>query len=469
MLLRATKNPQGARPAPSRGAILWALLCYGLRSAVHLAFLGLCALTFALSKLAHRRHDIDANEDLIVIDTYTLVDKIVSRGKFHDPYFGELYDILNRRNKPFAVLCLLESYSPRNLRRRIAAYNILAADRRTFLTEFDLLGLRDWLDVLRFTLHYPLAVLRLARKSFGDFDRVFRNEVIETLGRPQAANYIRYRVGRRLGGLTTGKLTLIAWFENQVIDKLLCRGLRDSGARVKSYGCQFFTKPLLWRNLFPLAAEARIGVLPDVILVSGEEYLETDPGLDVRLGLSPRYNYLFEFLLDEKTLADRRGLAVLLPYDIAHAKTIVNCVAEYARREPTAAVRVKMHPNHELLQPFTFPEAWEVSAGDLAALCGQSEIVVTAGSGTALEAAVMGCSVILVGKTDGLTFHPMPDDGRGQLWDLVFDAAQLAQAADRLARHRRDHPQHIATLAANLRDRFFIKATEQRFIELFDL
>ena len=464
-LLHAARQSQAPASGIGRWTIARKLAVYFARSFVHLLFLGLCYLTFTLSKLRYRRKDVNKDEDLIVVDTYTIVEKIYQHGQFEDAFFGSLHDILAVRGRRSTVLCFLEAYNPRNLRQRLAAYNILARDGRNFLTEFELLGMRQWFALLRFVVVYPFATLRLARKSFGRFDQLFRRELIDTLDRPQLLNYIRYLVGRRLGTLTDRKLKVIAWCENQVIDKLLFRGIRDSGCEATIYGCQFFTKPFLWRNLYPLEEEAARGVLPDVILVSGKHYLENSD-INTQLGVSPRYNYLFDIHLDEKSVADRRGLAVLLPYDMVHSRTIIAGVAEYG---PTDPVHLKLHPNHELLQPFDYPETWKQTEDHLSAVCADSRIVITAGSGTALEAAVMGCSVIIVGKDAGLTFHPMPACGKGKLWDLVFDPEDLAGAADRLGSYRQEHPDEIVAMAGELRDMFFTEATEERFIRLFDL
>ncbi|MCP4377411.1 MAG: hypothetical protein GY794_14695 [bacterium] len=467
-LLHASEQSQ----EPASGAGLWTVVrkmaMYFIRSFVGLFFLFLCYLTFVFSKLKRSRRRIDRDEELIVVDTYTIVEKIYQGGKFEDAFFGSLYDILDRRDKQSVILCFLEAYNPRNLRQRLAAYNILAGDGRRFVTEFELLGLRQWLALIRFVMVYPFTVMRLAKKTFGQFDQLFRQELIDALDTPQLFNYVGYLAGRQLGSLTDRKLTVIAWCENQVIDKLLYRGVRDSGCDATIYGCQFFTKPFLWRNLHPLEQEASCDVLPDVILVSGKDYLssDTDSKLDMRLGMSPRYNYLFDIQPDRKSVTDRRGLSVLLPYDMVHSRSIITCVAQYAPGEP---VGVKLHPNHELLQPFEYPDTWKQTTDHLSKVCSESRIVVTAGSGTALEAAIMGCSVIIVGKPAGLTFHPMPQYGKGKLWDLVFDPDELAQAAERLVQYRQDHPGEIITLATQLRDMFFTQATDDRFVQLFDL
>ena len=470
-LLHAAQQSQDPVSVAGRWTIARKLVAYFCRSFACLLFLLLCYLTFVLSKLRFRRRKVNKDEDLVIVDTYAIVDKIYQCGRFEDALLGSLYDILAMRNKQSAVLCLFEAYNPRNLRQRLATYNILAGDGRNFLTEFELLSMRQWLALIRFVLIYPFATMRLARMTFGRFDQIFRGELIAALDKPQLFNYIRYLVGRKLGSLTDRKLTVIAWHENQVIDKLLCRGVRDSGSEATIYGCQFFTKPFLWRNLYPLEEEASRGVLPDVILVSGKEYLvgDKDSNINTRLGISPRYNYLFDIHLDEKLIADRRFLTVLLTYDMVHSRTIIACVTEYGARSPIDPVRIKLHPNHEPLQPFDYPETWKQTKDHLSAVCADSRIVITAGSGTALEAATMGCSVIIVGKDTGLTFHPMPQYGKGKLWDLVFGPEDLARVADRLSSYRQEHPDEIVTMADELRDMFFTEATEEQFIRQFDL
>jgi hypothetical protein len=95
--------------------------------------------------------------------------------------------------------------------------------------------------------------------------------------------------------------------------------------------------------------------------------------------------------------------------------------------------------------------------------------VITSGSSAALEAIVMGCSVIIMGNDNDFTFISMPEYGRGKIWDLVFDAEELKETLDRLTRYRQEHPGEIVTIAKEFREMFFTEATEQKYIELFDL
>ncbi|MHA1936575.1 MAG: hypothetical protein ACW97O_00015 [Candidatus Thorarchaeota archaeon] len=236
----------------------------------------------------------------------------------------------------------------------------------------------------------------------------------------------------------------------------------------KTYGCQFFDKPPLWRSLYPLSEEARHGVLPDVILVSGRYYLNENADLNIRLGISPRYNYLFDIKLNENNIIERNGLLVLLVYDIHESRKIIRLVEKGLNGQGHEVI-IKLHPNHLLLKPFRYPKTWKYSEENLSELCLRSSMVVTGGSSSALEAAVMGCSVIVMNNIHGTTLNPMPEYGKGKIWDMVTDSSQLGQSMVRLNEFRRESPDKIVKMAQELKEMFFTEATEQKYVELFDL
>ncbi|MBW1740210.1 MAG: hypothetical protein JRJ42_03630 [Deltaproteobacteria bacterium] len=459
----------GARRQSTTKKVIVNLLKYYFKNVVFFFFFLMHFIAFKMSKLKCDKKKIDQDKPLIVIDTFTMIDKIYPKARFKDAYFGSLYKVMNKRNRQYLVLCCLFGDRIWHLSRRVQTYNILAEDGRNFITEFELMGVDEWIDLVKFILIYPFKVLKLKRQVFGEFDELFREEIIDTLHSVQFGNYVRYLSGRKMKKLTGGKLIVISWYENQVIDKLFFRGIRESGVESKIYGCQFYPKPALLRNLYPLTEEGKYGVIPDVIFVSGKYYLDDKNGLDIRLGVSPRYNYLFDVKLDEETIKKREGLLILLTYSITESRRIIGVVQEAIEAGLSEQVTIKFHPNHCHMKPFSYPDAWKYSEEDLAELCPNASIVVTSGSSAALEAAVMGCSVIIVGNDVGLTFVPMTGYGKGKIWDLAFDAREVKQSIRRLSGYRKDHANEIKEIAAELRDMIFTQATEEKYIELFEL
>lgn len=468
LLFRVGSQPKGDKIENGWKRVFVKLTVYYFKNPAYLFFFCTHFIAFRISRLRFNKKMVDKSKDIILINTFTMIDKIYPKGKFDDPYFGSLYKIMDERNRQYVILCFLFGDRPWNLERRVQTYNILADDARNFVTEFELMGLREWFDLFKFILFYPFETLKLTPQKFGKFGQVLRDELINTLDSIQFPNYVRYLVGRKLGSLTHEKLKVIGWYENQVIDKLLFRGIRESGINSVIYGCQFYVKYPLWTNFYPLLEEMKQNVLPDVILVSGKYNLNENSDLNIKLGISPRYNYLFDIEPD-KDINRREGLLVLLTYDIEESKRIIKIVENYHTKNSTDHITIKLHPNHVSIQPFIYPSDWKYSEDNLTSLCLTSSVVITSGSSTALESAAMGCSVIIVGNDDGLTFNPMPEYGRGRIWDMVFNAEELEQAIEKLIRYRNENPGEIVTMAQELRNMFFTEATEEKFIDLFEL
>ncbi|MFC1823049.1 hypothetical protein ACFL9T_10110 [Thermodesulfobacteriota bacterium] len=466
---------KAARGLPSKKLrfLLVILLCnlvkYYLKS---LAFLGLYLLhfmTFKISKLRFRKHEIDKDKPVIILNTFIMIDRVYPKKKFEDTFFGELYEVLRSNEKQYVILCILFGDKPWNLKRRIDTYNIIADDGRNFVTEFDLMRVWDWICMLGFIFSYPFLCFGLLAKEFGKFDMLLKEEIVETLDSVNLPEYVRYLAGRRISLLTDMRIKVISWWENQAIDKMLFRGILDNIDDVELFGCQFFAKPFQWRNIYPLDEEKKLGVLPNVILVSGKYYLNENSALNFKLGFSPRYSYLFNIRLNDASDSKRSGLLLLLPYSIDDSRRIIKMVEIYQTEKYIPLITIKLHPNHLMTAPFKIPENWKYTEENLETLCPRASIVVTSESSAALEAAVMGCSIIIVGADDGLTFNPMPEYGKSKIWDLVFDIKEFQQAVERLSEYRHENPGEIVSMAELLRDMFFTKSTKKKYIKIFDL
>jgi len=469
LLYKVVTHQKPAKTNSRPEKILVKLVRYYLKSFLCFLFFLLHFFAFKFSRLCFDSKRIDKNEDLIIISTFTMIDKIYPTDGFDDPYLGALYKIMEKRNRQFVILCFLFGDKLWNLRRRFQTYNILAEDGSNFVTEFEIMGIREWFDLLKFVLFYPVAVVKLIRKDFGNYDELLREELIETLDKVQLWNYTRYLTGRRLHLLTGQRLKVIEWYENQVIDKLLNKGIRESGSKSTIYGCQFFLKFPLFTNLYPLTSELIHDVLPDEILVSGKYYVDENPDLRIKQGISPRYSYVFDVNLNEQGILDRKDVLILLTYYKDESMRIIKLAERLNKNKWSHRIKVKLHPNHLLLRPFNYPDLWQYTEEDLDTLLLNSSIVITGSTSATMEAAVMGSSVVILGNDKGLTYNPMPEYGKGKIWDMVFDSGGLVQAIDRLSQYRREHPDKVITMANRLKDMFFTQATEEKYIELFEL
>lgn len=81
----------------------------------------------------------------------------------------------------------------------------------------------------------------------------------------------------------------------------------------------------------------------------------------------------------------------------------------------------------------------------------------------------MGCSSIVIGDKRGLTFNPMPDIGKGEMWDVVFDSSELGSAYEKIINFREKNLERIIELSKIYKDSFFYESNEENFIKCFNL
>lgn len=447
--------------------ILKNIFKYYLANFFGLFLLVLHLLCFRSSVLRYERRHKNNDEPLIVVDTFVMIDRIHPAKEFSDNYFIGLYETLDDKNIQYVVLCILFGDKWYNFKRRWETYNILAKDSRNFVTEFELLRLIDFYYILRFILFYPYLTLRLLRvKQDARFDSLFKDEIINTLSGVTLQTYMRYLIGKRLSDLSA-HIKVISWFENQAIDKLLYRGLRDAGKHHLIYGTQYYGVVDSWANLRPIEAEKCLNVIPDKILVKGGYYLPRKSSLNFEVGVAPRESYLFGENYTQEKFLKQNGCGVLLTYDVKESRKIIEMLK--SSRLATRKLLLKLHPNHSLHSDFNIPAEWTIWDKSLKALCNECEIVVSGGSGAALEALCMGCSVIICGNQDFATAHPLPNIDRGVLWDIAYDSSEIDNVAECLIQVRNDSKELIPGKVEEIKRMLFRANTPENIIKTLDL
>ncbi len=451
------------------------LIKYYSKASVCFILFTLNFFVYRISKLnltSKNKKLLDPDKELFVIDTFVMVEKNFPNDRFYDPYFGKMYDVLEKRNKQYVILSLLSGVKIYEFRKRWRTYNMLAEDSNIFITEYELLTISDYFRLLHFILLYPIVILQVLKLKIDDsFDVILKRELINSLDGNELLAFVSYLVGRRLNRLSERSLKVVSWYENSRHDKFLYRGIRDSTVDCYIYGCQFFIPFSFWLHIYPIKNEKIYNLVPDEILVSGKAYLSiADKNFKHKLGVSPRYDYLFRKDYNNKELIKRDNILILLTIHIEDSKNIINVVsASQIGKENN--VLIKLHPNHLVDNPgFVIPDGWVITKEKLDHLCDRTKVVISSGSsGAILEAATMGCSVISIGNDRGITFNCLPDIGKGEIWDIAFDADELIRAYERLMAFRDRNIHRIVELSKNYRDMFFRKATEERLIDLLNL
>lgn len=233
---------------------LIAIASYLAKNFAFLLLLPIYFLVYRFSKLPTKFKHVSSIHKLFIVDTFTMIDRIFPAKAFHETYFDGLYEELEKSEKEIGtqhrVLCMLIGDRPLNLKRRLETYNILANDKRSFITEFDVLRFSDYLRLFLFVWSYLFKTFGLLNIQSNAIEaELFKDEVIRSLGKVQTFTYVRYLVGRRVGRLSNIGVEVISWYENQARDMLFIRGLRDSGGSIYFNGCQFFYQLSSWTHL----------------------------------------------------------------------------------------------------------------------------------------------------------------------------------------------------------------------------
>ena len=120
-------------------------------------------------------------------------------------------------------------------------FKILKNNNVPTLTHFQVLGLADYFEALRFLFFYPFSVIRFMKNLGNTYeDEILRYGLWKNLGSSVLETEIRFLLGKRLPFMKFSKIKCVGWYENQASDKNFCRGLKHTLGKVEIIGTQFF-------------------------------------------------------------------------------------------------------------------------------------------------------------------------------------------------------------------------------------
>ena len=100
-----------------------------------------------------------------------------------------------------------------------------------------------------------------------------------------------------------------------------------------------------------------------------------------------------------------------------------------------------------------------------------SKIVIGAASGSLAEAASFGIPVISVKNMSGIDYNPLPEYGRGIIWDEVTSSFELERAITQFECALKDKIKNseIEKVAKKYKEMFFCEPTEESIIRSLEL
>ncbi|MBI5714408.1 MAG: hypothetical protein HZC38_13450 [Chloroflexi bacterium] len=404
------------------------------------------------------------DENQYVIDTFVPIADLLKIGRYEEIFFQGLLKTFQNHRVPHVVLPkFLGRLTPFSV---IKIHKILHDAETPVVTEFDLLKFSDMCRLLIFVLLYPFDVLSIVwrRSWYGEIDKIFVAEMIEGIGCTSIQGFRRYFLGRRLGKFKNiGRV--ISWSENQTIDKSLFRGLREVKPSIPITSCQFFIAYLPYLCMHVTDSDKQHGMAPDCILVNGPAYLNSVSSVPKRLGVSLRNRDIFcrPIQCDEKNKC-----IIFLTYFVQLNFEIV----DLCRRAPSVnqqAVAVRAHPVSPTKRLPRLADTWFYTNQDRFTLLDEAAILITSESSTAVEAASLGTSVIIVASQSTFTCNPMLDVGLGEIWEIAFNPEELEKSYHHLLNYRSRNSSRIMELASIYRQQCFVEPTSQNIVDVFRL
>jgi hypothetical protein len=431
----------------------YALFCYILKK-----------ISFDLSGSKFQQFD-NLYERTVFIDTYFLINQILKNNNFSDNYFPGLSGALQKKKKQFVYTP--KFFGPDNPFKFYKALKILKNAGVPVMTEFQGFKWVDFIKLIVFILFYPICILKTAFSIKEDsFEAVtVKNALCESLRSNGVIGYSRYLFGCRLAYQFPGPLKCISWYENQAMDKCFYKGLRTINRKVFIYGAQLLIKPSGLLNLIPDGKEEHFGVLPDVILTNGAYFIPDNTSLNYRVGPSLRYQNVFKKQVSFNSNGD---ILILLPYFLREIDRILR-IASTIELPDNRKFMIKFHPTTNTALFNHYGKYFKFTEKNLYELFCETSLVIGAETGSLVEAVTQGIPAIHLEKTGEFSYNPLPEIGKGIVWDIAKDKNDVERLIHVLTDNVKNDEDSVLKFAMEYRQKLFNKADEESIIDAFDL
>lgn len=416
---------------------------------------------FVFAALLHTflyRRTVRISSKNIVIDSFLLLDKVITQGKYQEAYFQNIEEILIK--KGYRVVFMPRLYGHhKKIFALIKLFTLLQNDKRDFLFEYAYLTFFDYIKIIQFILLYPMHHFNIKQTEKTMEDRYFNNALHASLKNVTFESYVRYLLGVRLAQ-THDNLKIFSWCEFQNMEKNFYKAINETTKNITVYGCQFLIQYKAYQSMFVDNLDKKLGISPTKVLTNGYYYNNQANQYN---GVSLRYKGIYHFDISKRK--PQQSL-VLLSYDIHESRLMLENLQILNR-----PLHIKTHPavSQKVFEDLMQPQ-WSFVKASIYELFYQTDLVFVAPmSGTALEAVALGIPVIVVANKASIAMHPLCERGEGKLWNIVFCKDELLKVYNTLLEYQQKEHDTVLELSQWYKNNFFIEPTEENIVKAFDL
>jgi hypothetical protein len=386
----------------------------------------------------------------VVLDTFCLVDQALSRGKLEDRYFPGSVEALHEIGiRPLRLLrCLGLWRSPQKV---FAFANVIRSHPERVICASSLLRWRDVPAFLSLLARLPGLFRQFRQEGHSPDERIFNRALREDLAAYDCLNLLAYFAGRKLAH--SRPRIVYSWSEYQPWERAFNYGLRSLGDTHVA-ACQLFINYPDYFNTRVPAEDVGL-CAPTEVVVNGPHFLPSVETVPYRAGPSLRYCHLF----GQHPIASDGPLLVMGSIRVTRTRAML--------RLAHATGRVFAFRPHPATPDSSFVDLLAnvpQANGDLPSLLARHPVVLTEGSGVAVEAVVLGGKVLLYLEEGEIGMNPLCDVGRGVSWEVVKAPADITTGMAKMMTATTQSTQEAADW---YRAHYFVEPTPQRVRDFF--
>jgi len=407
------------------------------------------------------------NNELVFIDSF-YGESELGNGTFkYDEYFAKLYEYMNKKGIEYLIAPKL--YGFKNPLKYIKFLRIVEKSSQNVHVDISMLSLSDVFSIIAFILHYPLHVwkLRNSVKEESTIDTLFREDLAYSLSGTDFYPFVRYLYAKQLGKMyASHEIKVISWCEYQVNEKNFFKGLRETHNDVHIYATQFLFKFPSYVALYIPESDKALSIAPDTILVTGKYYVPEQSVYKYKVGPAFRYEKLYStpyVLHPENT-----NIVVMLPYVQEDAFHVIELL-KTSKQFVGMSIDFKIHPDFagekENYEKNLAP-TWKII--DIYPDLEQYGFVISSGSGSVMELACVGMSVLMIASKGAFTTNPMPREGQDENWSLIATTKELEESYKKLILIRKEKPEQFKNNVHFYRENFLSEVSDEKIKEHFN-
>ena len=416
---------------------------------------------FHYYKLLYKKPKYVISQDDLILDLFIDISRTVKEDNFSENYFSALYPILKEKKINYVFIPRLYGLSRNPFKARkqlISFFKIINQDDNKFLFEFELFSFNNFLELISLYLCYPFKTLRLLFKEKNRRDIVFNIHLLRDISGQSIESFTRYILGKNISKVKNIS-KIYSWSEFQVVERSFNYAVRKN-SNIKVYACQFLVSSPVYFNMHVQNIDELNGSAPHRVLVNGSHYLLERKKVDYQLGVSLRYQNIFEY----QSQNSGSNVVLLGSYLINETMSMLKLVSDL-----DAAI-FKGHPAVDIdVFRDVMGENIKVTNENIYNLFPKAALIIGSATGSLAEAIACGVSVVVVARENELITNPLVDMGKGKMWDIAFNAIEVEQKIKKLLEFRKENMDEIKCIAAWYKDNLFIEPNEENIVKAFEL